>query len=98
MVITFILVTCYSRLDLIYVIRVLCCKLYLNKHLQVIQNTLYRLRLLVFDGSFVSKVISIKFDPLRSSGLSSVKFDLLLDWLNMNNMVGEMSLRFYRGL
>jgi hypothetical protein len=44
----------------------------------------------------MSRAASIKFDPQRSLGPSSVKFDLLLNWLDMNSLVGEMRLGFYQ--
>jgi hypothetical protein len=51
--------------------------------------------LLVFDRLFVSRIISIKFDPLGPSGLPSIKFNLVLDHLSMNGVGGEVSLRLY---
>jgi hypothetical protein len=97
MVISLIAVACCSHLGLINAIRVLFCKFYLRLHIRVTLSMLHRVDLLVFDRSFVPIVISIKFDPLVSSGLP-YKFDLLLDRLSMNGLVGEVSLRFYRGV
>jgi hypothetical protein len=59
---------------------------------------LHQLGLLVSDRSFIAKVVSVKFDPLRPSKLPSVKFNLLLNWSGMNDLVGGVDLRFYRGV
>jgi hypothetical protein len=58
----------------------------------------HQLDSLEFYQSFVLRVVSIEFDTLGSTGLLSVKSDLLLDQLNKNGLVGEVSLRFYRGV
>jgi hypothetical protein len=50
-------------------------------------DTLHRLDLLLFDRSSISRVILVKSDPLEPSVLKSVKFDLLLDWSNINDLV-----------
>jgi hypothetical protein len=52
----------------------------------------------VFDRSFILRVVSVKSDPLGSTGMPSVTFDLPLDRLNKNDIVGEVSLRFYWGV
>jgi hypothetical protein len=98
MVIMLILVACCSRLGLIYAIRVLYCKFYLNLHVQVTLTMIYRIDLLVFDHSFIPIDVLIKFDHLGSIGLSSVKSDLMLDRLSMNALVGGASLMFDQGV
>jgi hypothetical protein len=40
--------------------------------------------------------MSIKSDPLGPLELPSVKFDHLLGWLGMNDLVDEASLCFYQ--
>jgi hypothetical protein len=60
-------------------------------------NTLHELELLVPYQLSVSGIVSVKSDPLGSTGLSSVKFNLLLSRSGMNDLVGGMSLMFYRG-
>jgi hypothetical protein len=87
MAITLILVSCCSRLNLIYAVRVLYCNFYLNLHVRVTLKTLHQLDLIVFDGTFVMRAISIKFDHLGLLRLPSVKFDLLLNQLNINYLV-----------
>jgi hypothetical protein len=59
---------------------------------------LHQLDLLVPDGSSISRVVLVKSNPLGPSGLSSVKFDLLLARSNMNDLVDGVSLRFYWGI
>jgi hypothetical protein len=54
-----------------------------------------RVYLLVFDRSFILRAVSLKFDYLGPSGLSMVNSDLLLDWLDINHILGETHLRFY---
>jgi hypothetical protein len=56
----------------------LYCKLCLNLHVGVILNMLHQLGLPVPCRLSISRVISVKSDPLRLAGLPSVKFDLLL--------------------
>jgi hypothetical protein len=43
-------------------------------------------------------LISVKSNPLGLVGMSSIKFDLLLDRLNTNDLVGRASLKVYRGI
>jgi hypothetical protein len=95
MVISCILVACSSRLVLIYAISVLCCKFCLNLHIWVTLNMYHRVNLLVFDRSYVPRVVSTVFNPPESSVPPSIKLDLLLDQLTMNILVREASLRFW---
>jgi hypothetical protein len=55
---------------------------------------LHRLDLLVLDRSLVPRVVSIKFNSMGSSELSSVKFNRLLNRFSMNGLVSEASSRF----
>jgi hypothetical protein len=59
---------------------------------------LHQTSFLAFDRSSVLRVVSIKSDPLGPSGFSLVKFNLLLDWSSMNNLVDEAGLRFYQDI
>jgi hypothetical protein len=59
---------------------------------------LHWLDLVVFDRSSVPRVVSVKSDHLGPSWLALIKFDPLLDWLSMNNLVGETGLRFYQAI
>jgi hypothetical protein len=56
---------------------------------------LHQLDLLVFDQSAILIIISVKCDTLGPSGLPLVKIDILLDWPNMKDLVGEAGLSFY---
>jgi hypothetical protein len=76
-------------------LRFLFCNFCLNLYVRVTLITLHRVDLLVFDCSFVSRFVSIKFDHLRSSGQLSIKFDLILDSLSINSLVSEVTLGFY---
>jgi hypothetical protein len=58
----------------------------------------HRVNLLVFDRSYVPRVVSTVFNPLESSVPPSIKLDLLLDQLTMNILVREASLRFYQDI
>jgi hypothetical protein len=42
--------------------------------------------------------VSVKSDPLRLAGLTSVKSDLSSDWLRVKDLDGGMRLQFYRGV
>jgi hypothetical protein len=64
----------------------------LNLYVRV--TCFYCIDLLVFDGLFVQRIFSIKFNPLGHSGLSSVRSGLL-ERLITNNLVGKACLRFY---
>jgi hypothetical protein len=57
-----------------------------------------RLSLLVFNWSFILRVILVNSNPLGPAGLPSVKSELPLDRLNMNDLVGEVSVEFYQGV
>jgi hypothetical protein len=67
----------------------------LNIYARVTLSIFYRIDLLVFYLSSVPRAGSIKFDPLGHSVLPLVKFDLLVDWSNMNGLVYKACLKFY---
>jgi hypothetical protein len=56
-----------------------------------------RLGLLVLDRLFL-RVVLVNSNPLGPTGLPLVKSELPLDQLNMNDLVGEVSVGFYRGV
>jgi hypothetical protein len=56
---------------------------------------LHKLYLLVFDQLFVLRVVLVKSYPVGPTWLPSIMSDLPIDWLNMNSLVGEASLKFY---
>jgi hypothetical protein len=58
---------------------------YLNFCSRVALSMFCQIELLIFNRLFVPRVVSIMYDPLRSLGLPSIKFDLLFDWLNTND-------------
>jgi hypothetical protein len=70
----------------------------LNLHVRVILSIFCRVDLLVFNLSSVPRIVSIKFNPLRHLGMSSIKSDLLMDRSGMNSLVGKLCLRFYQNL
>jgi hypothetical protein len=92
MFISLILVVCCSSM---YAISVQCYRFCLNLHVRVTLRVPHQLSLLVFGRSFVIRVASVKSDPLGPTKLPLVKSNILLDLLNMNNLIGEVSLRFY---
>jgi hypothetical protein len=59
---------------------------------------LYQLDLLVFDQSFISRVVWASPILYDLSRVSSIKFDLLMDELNMNGLVGRVDLMFYQSV
>jgi hypothetical protein len=58
----------------------------------------HQLSLIVPNQASIPHVVSVKFDHLGPTWLLLIKFDLLLDQSCMNDLVGEMGLRFYRGI
>jgi hypothetical protein len=58
----------------------------------------HRLGLQVSNRSIVLRVVSVKSDPLGPMGLPSVKFDLPLDHLDTNDLVGGTPLKFYQSV
>jgi hypothetical protein len=89
-----------SLLSLIYITRayfVVLVKSACSSHLKCV-SIFYQINLLVFNRLFVLRVVLIKFDPLVPLGLSLVKSNLLLDWLDINNLIGKVRLRFYRAV
>jgi hypothetical protein len=93
-IVLLIIVVCCSRLSLIYVTR-LYATIVIKSTCLSHPNCVYRINLLAFDQPFIPRAVSIKFDPLGPLVLPSVKSNLLLDWLNMNDLVGKTCLRIY---
>jgi hypothetical protein len=56
----------------------------------------YGIYILIFDRLFILCVVSVRFDPLGSLELLSVRSDLLLNQSNTSDLISIVCLRFYR--
>jgi hypothetical protein len=92
-----VLVAYCSRLSMIYKTRVFVVILS-KSTFQVILSMFYRIDILVFNQLFILRTVSIRFDPLGDSRMSSIKSDILLAWLDTNILIGKICLIFYQGV